>query len=528
MKLQLQQLINQYPKHYTRMIKKDTNINKFVETFIGNTIAEKAYNALHNPITQCPHGQQYKFKGITQGYSFCGRANACKCARESVSLAVSNTKKKFTEEKKQQIQSKKINSLNKKYNVNNAGKLKHAIQNHADFYNNSDNVNTVVSKVQQTKLIKYGNSNYNNPEKIKQTFKEKDTVFWQQRFPEKDISTLHDKLALKKMFETIPITDIATTLGVHIQTVYQYLNKHKIKSPYQSSYEQEIVLFLQSLGITNIIRNTRKLLPSGKEIDIYLPDYRLAIEFNGIYWHHEDISHITRSYHKNKFIEAEYLGIQLITIFSNFWNTRKDIVKQSLINKLGLDTQSIYARQTVVRLISAKHTTEFLNKNHIQGYTPASVCYGLFDHNDILVAVMTFSRSRIALGKQTRGFELVRYASALRVVGGAGKLLAAFCKEYPDQAVYSYSNNEWSNGSLYKTLGFDLERDIDVSYWYIHPREEKLMHRFNFSKQKLIKKGYDKLKTEKEICKEIGLLKVWDCGKRRWMLESSNSRKSGL
>jgi len=519
MQQRLQDLINKYPRHYTRMIKNDDALYKYVIGFAGKSIAEQAYNALYQHATVCPQGNMYKFKGITQGYSFCGKASTCSCARKSVSASISNANQNFSKAKKQQIQLKKISSLNKKYGIDNAGKLKQSKENHQLFYNNDISVSNVITKIQQTKLDIYGDANYNNSMKIKQTFKDKDTAYWQHRFPEKDISALRDKENMEQMFATMPIVDIATTLNVHIQTVYKYLNDYKIRSPYQSSYEQEIVIFLKDLGITNIIRNTRKLLPSRKEIDIYLPDYNIAIEFNGIYWHHEDIEHITRSYHKNKFIEAEQLGIQLITIFSNFWNTKKDIVKQTLINKLGLNSQAIYARQTTIKSISSKYTKDFLNFNHVQGYTPASICYGLLDSTDSLVAVMTFSRSRIALGKQSTGYELVRYASSCRVVGGAGKLLAAFCKDFPNQDVYSYSNNEWSNGNLYKTLGFKLERDIDVSYWYIHPKEEKLMHRFNFSKQKLVAKGHDKSKTEREICKEIGLLKVWDCGKRRWILQ---------
>lgn len=72
---------------------------------------------------------------------------------------------------------------------------------------------------------------------------------------------------------------------------------------------------------------------------------------------------------------------------------------------------------------------------------------------------------------------------------------------------------------MYRQLGFTLDRETKAGYWYIHPKEEKLMHRYNFTKGRLIEKGYDPNLSEKEITKGvIGLLKIWDCGQRVWTL----------
>jgi hypothetical protein len=113
----------------------------------------------------------------------------------------------------------------------------------------------------------------------------------------------------------------------------------------------------------------------------------------------------------------------------------------------------------------------------------------------------------------------VRYATATSVPGGAGRLLAAYRKSHPDESIVSYSNNEWSTGQLYKTLGFRLDKEIKHSYWYLRPNEHKLYHRLTYSKQKLITQGHDPMKSESEITRSLGLLKVWDCGKLRWVLD---------
>lgn len=515
----IKELVEKYPRHYARMIASDNSLLNYVNSFVGSTISEKVFQCIYGPVDiQCNIGNKLKFTGINTGYKFCGRAGVCRCAASSVSKSISHTKQQATPDQNKLINDKRASTNIEKYGVANIGQTKSALEHHAAFYNDINNVNKTTSRIKKTKLNRYGNENYNNSAQIKETWIEKANDFWQNYFPDKDLESLCDKETLSELFDTMTVVDIAARLNVHIQTVYKYLNKHKIRIPYQSSYEQEIVIFLRSLGIDNIIQNTRTLLPSRKEIDIYLPDYKIAIEFNGIYWHHEDIAHITKTYHHDKFIEAEKLDIQLITIFSNFWNSKKEVVKKSIINKLGLSNQSSFARKGTVKQIRSADTSDFLNEHHIQGYTPASIVYGFFDETDTMQAVMSFSKSRIAIGKQEDGYELVRYASAHRVVGGAGKLLAKFKKDHPNEVVYSYSNNEWSNGKLYKSLGFDLVRDIPVSYWYIHPREEKLMHRFNFSKHKLVEKGYDAVKSESVICKELGLLKIWDCGKRKWIL----------
>lgn len=260
------------------------------------------------------------------------------------------------------------------------------------------------------------------------------------------------------------------------------------------------------------------MIPSVREIDIFLPEFNIAIEYNGVYWHHEDIPHISKSYHYDKYIECEKLGIQLITIFSNFWNSKKDIVKNTIINKLGISQNTIFARKCIIKEVSSSESKQFLETYHIQGYTTSSFRYGLF-HNNSLVSLMTFGKTRIGIGKNDDGIELIRYASSSRVIGGASKLLKHFIKLHNPTKIISYSDNEWSNGKLYNTLGFTLEKNIPPSYWFVTPRSERMYHRFNFSKQKLKDKGHDVEKfSVKEIHQQLGLLKIWDCGKKRWVL----------
>ncbi len=524
MKEQLQQIVDiTSPKKIGQKVKSDSELYNWVQLHVGKTLSEKIYNIL-NPNTQyCELGNQKKFKSITKGYGFCGLAGRCACARAQVSEKVSSAKQQYSLSQKQEIQNKRQATVIDKYGVNNVGQLDTAKISRDAIYNDSLKVSEITKKVKNTKFERYNNSNYNNVDQIKETFKiKRQEQFWVNRYPDKDIETLENKDQLYKLYQSLTPIEIADRLNVHVQTVYRYLNRHNLREPFKSADELELVRYLVDLGIKNIVTNTRKVLPSKKELDIYLPDYNIAIEYNGVYWHHEDIDHITRDYHYNKFKEAESLGIQLITVFSNFWHLKKPIVKQIIAAKLGkIDNEVIYARKCHVKTITNTESKEFLNSFHIQGYTPAEIVLGLYSQNQ-LVAVMTFSKSRTGIGKNSTDTELVRFSSRGRVVGGASKLLKLYRTMYPDETIISYSDNEWSTGHLYQTLGFEIESEVKYSYWYLKPREHRLYHRFNFSKQKLVKQGYDANKSESQITKELGLLKVWDCGKRKWRLSPLN------
>lgn len=518
MKAEILEIVKNNPRNFSRIIKSTPDMYNLIKYSHGETVSEKIYNWLYAVDRVCQLNQARKWKSFSQGYGFCGTSAKCSCAKQSVSNKVSQSKRQYSDEKKQEITKQRQLTTQEKYGVANVGQTPAALRQHAKVYADQQRSLAITQQVKNTKLELHGCENYNNSEQIQQTWKTKsNTDYWHQVYPEKHVEQLHNAELLKKLYTQMSIPQLAEHCNVHIQTVYKYLNKHNLRDPFSSSEEQEVVRFLESIGITNIVRNTRKLLPSRREIDIYLPDYKVAIEYNGVYWHHEDVNHITKQYHYEKFAECEQLGIQLLTVFSNFWKQNPQRVQQIIINRLGLDRRCVYARKCTVKEITSRQARTFFQDNHVQGYSVSSVRYGLF-YNDQLTAAMTFSKTRVGIGSGDNGWELVRFASNTRVAGGAGKLLSAFVKQYCPQKVISYSDNEWSNGNLYNTLGFELISNIPPSYWYVKPKEERFYHRYNFAKHKLVEKGFDPALTEKQITKNMGLLKVWDCGKKKWVL----------
>lgn len=68
-----------------------------------------------------------------------------------------------------------------------------------------------------------------------------------------------------------------------------------------SNPEIEVQDFVKSLGL-KIKTNDRKFLENGQELDIIIHSKKLAIEFNGIYWHYDtkNSKGKVRGYHSNK------------------------------------------------------------------------------------------------------------------------------------------------------------------------------------------------------------------------------------
>ena len=91
--------------------------------------------------------------------------------------------------------------------------------------------------------------------------------------------------------------------------------------------EKEIATYIKSLGESNVLTNDRTAL-NGNELDIFIPNKNIAVEFDGIYWHSEIVK--DNDYHINKTITCEKRGIRLIHIFEDEWLEHADIIKSML------------------------------------------------------------------------------------------------------------------------------------------------------------------------------------------------------
>ena len=129
---------------------------------------------------------------------------------------------------------------------------------------------------------------------------------------------------------------------------------------------------------------------------------------------------------------AEAEGSSIIHLHENTWRRRGAIVRDRLLNRVQA-TQRVFARKTKARPIAAEEAIAFLDEHHLWGPTNAKYAYGLFLHDDELVAVATFTKRKLVKrrGGKRRTHELLRFCARrdMRVVGGITKFLSAFRKD---------------------------------------------------------------------------------------------------
>jgi very-short-patch-repair endonuclease len=291
---------------------------------------------------------------------------------------------------------------------------------------------------------------------------------------------------------------------------------------YPITSDNSLNIFMESIfddNNINYLKNDKKLL-NRKEVDYVLPSYNIGFEINGNYYHSEIYGKKDKNYHIDKTKKLNVIGIKLIHIFEDEIKKSPNIVFSRIKNILNITENKIFARKCIIKEISKSESKIFLEKNHLQGDLVDKIRTGLFFNNE-LVSVMTFGMKRKSLGNTSMNneYELLRFASKLdtNVIGGFSRLLKYFIKEYQPFKIITYADSRWSGiipeETIYYKCGFKFIHQSDPNYWYVSTKDFlHRFHRFTFRKDKLVKEGFSKDKTEWEIMQERGFDRIWDCG----------------
>ncbi len=406
-----------------------------------------------------------------------------------------------------EIQQKRINTLQDRYGVSvpilNTD-IKQKIQDTLlDRYqvSNISNIPGVTRKRTNTNMLRYGAPTYA-----------------QSLVNPSSMSLLSDREWLQDQLKDFTLSEIALSLEVSVFLVRKHvymLDLQQLVNQSQGSSEQrELARFFDDHQVDVIINDRQIIYP--RELDFYLPQHNLAIEFDGIYFHSE-LSNKNKRYHISKTLACNNKNIQLIHIWSTEWHDRKHIVLSRLKHAVGKG-DTIHARKCKIIQLSSEHERQFFDDNHIQGYTPSNHCYAL-DYNGVIVAAMSFIKPRMSSKYE---WELVRCCNILdhSVVGGASKLFQYFIQTHTPNSIVSYGDVRWSNGRLYQQLGFNYSHTSSPNYYYFKRNGDtnKLMARINFQKHKLSTKltTFDPLLTEWENMVNNGYDRIWDCGNSVW------------
>lgn len=148
--------------------------------------------------------------------------------------------------------------------------------------------------------------------------------------------------------------------------------------------ERELYKWCQELGL--VVTDRRKDIISKRELDIYFPDNKLAVEYNGLYWHSEKFC--GENYHIDKFTACQERSIQLLSIFEDEWLAKSGQIKILIQRYLG--GKFIPAEACKIAALSSKAYLDFTHNYAITSTKPFDFSCGLFTGSDLL-GVISFN-----------------------------------------------------------------------------------------------------------------------------------------
>lgn len=239
-----------------------------------------------------------------------------------------------------------------------------------------------------------------------------------------------------------------------------------------SKYETMLEHKLKELNVS-YISNHRKLL-DGLEVDFYLPEHGLAIEVNPSSTHNSNIFAKTsnrsylnqskeRGYHYDKYRLCKDKGVVLIQLFeydlepTRFTSIIWPRLEQQI---LGYSTK-LYARKTTIEELSTKTARTFLESYHTQGYIASKVKYGMYYNGD-LVAVATFGDNR-----GTVELKRLCFRPGIQVLGGLSKFIKRYFKDFDDNVITSYSDNNYGDGNGYASAGAEFVKETGPALVFV-------------------------------------------------------------
>lgn len=441
---------------------------------------------------------------------------------------------------------------------------KHVLQRAKEEYGVDDysKLEYVKKKTKDTNIKRYGVPSNLQVSEVKEKIAKLKlkNVKWNENtsiFESKDVasSVLKDDEKLQNLIDDlfnkkekdITLSDVSNVLGFSYNYTCQVMlgavssrKFNHLKRTLRGS-EEEVGKYLDSLGVIyqHNARPDFMLSESGSrlELDYYIPDKNLAIEFNGTYWHSEQYGK-SKNYHEIKTELCRNAGVRLLHIWEYDWNqpNKREVLKSQIAYMLHLDTIISYnARSLTVAEVPYKEANEFLDISHIQGgNVNGKVRYGLYDGNE-LISLMIVGKKRFSTN-DSNVYELQRFTNKLytNVRGGASRLFKYIINNNPNIGyVESFANNDFAQGtgkSVYSVLGFTYTGTSVSRYMWV--RGQEVVSRHSVQTPKLLSytngnlnepftgatkdfiKGVD---TERSYMERNGFYRVWNSGNDKYI-----------
>lgn len=286
----------------------------------------------------------------------------------------------------------------------------------------------------------------------------------------------------------------------------------------------EIYEFIKQLGYTNLALDAQNVI-APKYVDIWVPDKKFAIEYNGLYWHSQHMlqsrlkaSDDSMRYHEMKTQTCAEKHIRLLHVWEDEWRDKRPIIESMIRARLGETTRVFDARRCKIVELTGKEGRDvrrsFFEANHIDGDVRATHAWALYYH-DMPVACISL-RKPSNMSMKSWGFdscwEIARFATLCdsRVRGGLGRLVK-HAKRQLTLPLVTYVDLRHGDGNSYRSVGFeDRGKTQQPRFWWTDYVER--YDRFKYRADKA--RGM----TEAQVADEAGVVRVYGCPNRRLVL----------
>ena len=364
----------------------------------------------------------------------------------------------------------------------------------------------------------------------------------QHFFPTKFSTRTSDETARQQLFDRMAYdkdkynTAIEYGYNVVYFTIPKYFNNDIDISSFDFYRDKQ--LYTHVFDLTGYLKSLLPTVEARNSFTNFYYDFRHDISDNTILIGETAFKYnnFVVAYHKLSKNEKDTLnemtrrfkkrGYRTIHVFEDEYVNHRDIVLSKLSHILKLNKNKpnkVYGRKCTIDEIDVTLSKSFLDKNHIQGFSSSTIYLGAF-FNNLLIGVMTFLRD----GEDE--WTLTRFATdnGFNCCGVGGKLFKYFIRKYSPLKVKSFADKRWTvlDDNIYTKIGFVQESSSYPDYHYIRYGETVRYHKFGFRKQILHKKyGLPLTMTEKEMTKQLGYDRIWDCGLIRYVYKNPEYNK---
>lgn len=202
-----------------------------------------------------------------------------------------------------------------------------------------------------------------------------------------------------------------------------------------------------------------------------------------------------------------------LQVFGDELLQKADILDQLLGYKYKSNKpMSLRPSKCTIKLAESKLANEFYTKFHYIGKIDAKWHIGAFYDNK-LIACMAIKRP----GRQASGdWELARMASDRNYhIHGIWSYMLRWLatQKLISGKLVTFSDNRLFGGAVYQKMGFEFERDVPPTHYWVRDG-------IRYSKSSLRKSDQERASgyTESQLRTAQGYNRVWDIGKKKWTI----------